>query len=153
MRRSVSKADDCHRSCPSHGQTGSNRITSCRRPSESRGQLVLGTTEGLRKPDALTKLRSSLLFQGVWFPRKNIRPSALILYFRRVRLPLDDLFNAKPRNFYALSDCPWLKKQEIHRDRPPTQLLLLKNLITRVKGKQQQPTWFQYSGHFPKHQG
>ena len=35
----------------------------------------------------------------------------------------------------------------------PPQLLLAKHFITHVKGKQQQPTWFQHSVHFPKYQG
>src|SRR6266852_2767273 len=68
-----------------------------------------------RQVDSPTNLKSSSQFcHGTRFPRKNIGPSALILHLRRVRLPLDDLFNAKPRHFQVLSVCRWLKEKEIH---------------------------------------
>ena len=50
---------------------------------------------------------------------KTKESSALALDFRRGRPALDYLFDAKSRSLYVPSDWQWLKKEEIHRDRPP----------------------------------
>src|SRR4029077_17396030 len=88
-----------------------------------------------------------------WLPCKNVRSSALVLHFRSIRPSLDDLFGGKPRRFYITPDFWWLKEEEIHRNRPPPQLIFVKDFVAGVKRQQQHPARLQYSRHFPKHQG
>src|ERR1700733_10891468 len=73
------------------------------------------------------------------FSSKDVSPSALVLQFRGIRVPLEGLFNCKSRSLQVMSDHEWLKKEEIHRDRPTPQLILVEDFVAAMKCQQQQP--------------
>ena len=80
--------------------------------------------------------------------RKDVCPLALVLNFRGVRSPFDNLFNLQARSFHVPPDCGRLEEEELHRHRLSPHLLYLDNLISYMKCEQQQSTWSQHSMHF-----
>src|SRR5882672_2549542 len=88
-----------------------------------------------------------------WFSGKDVRPSALVLHFRRIRRSLDDLFNGKPCCLKVTLDFGRLKKEKIHRDPMTPQFFLVSRSFAHVECKEKLPARLYYSRHFPEDRG
>jgi hypothetical protein len=89
---------------------------------------------------AIGLTRDRLGSMSRWFSGEDVRPSALVLQFRRIRRSLDDLFNGEPCGLKMILDFQWLKEEKIHRDRMTPQFFLVSRSLAHVECKEKLAT-------------
>ena len=79
--------------------------------------------------------RRSSGMNSSWLPRPNVCPAALVLYFRRIRLPFVDFFDCESRCLQVAPNLGWLKIEKVHTDRAIPQLVIVCDCISDVKSE------------------